>query len=132
MDRAAAHVGFTRKSRCGRTLVGHSPNYEGVVAALPDGRHQVRLRLYTATVEIEDSPTFTRLTRGDSFFEADRIEWVAFVYYQYPDALRREGGRLGGHTTLAGVERRASVVNRPAIIRAPGVDSDIVPTDRHK
>src|SRR3546814_17734713 len=64
------------KTRWGRTLVGHFPHYEGVVAALPDGRHQVRLRLSAATVEIEDSPTFTRPTRGDGFFEADRFEWV--------------------------------------------------------
>src|SRR3546814_19340967 len=71
------------------------PHYEGVVAALPDGRHQVRLRLSAATVEIEDSPTFTRLTRGDGFFEADRFEWVEFVSDPYPDALLREGGRLG-------------------------------------
>src|SRR3546814_859010 len=79
IDPAASHVGFTLKTRWGRTLVGHFPHYEGVVAALPDGRHQVRLRLSAATVEIEDSPTFTRLTRGDGFFEADRFEWVEFV-----------------------------------------------------
>src|SRR3546814_8299929 len=66
IDPAASHVGFTLKTRWGRTLVGHFPHYEGVVAALPDGRHQVRLRLSAATVEIEDSPTFTRLTRGRS------------------------------------------------------------------
>src|SRR3546814_15467761 len=92
------------KTRWGRTLVGHFPHYEGVVAALPDGRHQVRLRLSAATVEIEDSPTFTRLTRGDGFFEADRFEWVEFVSDPYPDALMREGGRLGGPVPNRGLE----------------------------
>src|SRR3546814_9456085 len=102
------------------------PHYEGVVAALPDGRHQVRLRLSAATVEIEDSSTFTRLTRGDGFFEADRFEWVEFVSDPYPDALMREGGRLGGHVTIRGVERRESFVIRPATCGAPGVACDIV------
>src|SRR3546814_2660476 len=96
IDPAASRVGFTLKTRWGRTLVGHFPHYEGVVAALPDGRHQVRLRLSAATVEIEGSPTFTRLTRGEGFFEADRFAWVEFVSDPYPDELTREGGRLGG------------------------------------
>src|SRR3546814_8828358 len=73
-----------------RTLVGHFPHYEGVVAALPDGRHQVRLRLSAATVEIEGSPTFTRLTRGEGFFEADRFAWVEFVSDPYTDELTRD------------------------------------------
>src|SRR3546814_8628936 len=38
----------------------------------------------------------------------------------------REGGRLGGHVTIRGVERRESFVIRPATCGAPGVACDIV------
>ena len=126
IDPAASRVGFTLKTRWGKTLVGHFPHYEGLVATLPDGRHQVRLRLSAATVEIEDSATFTRLTRGEGFFEADRYAWVEFVSDPYPDELTREGGRLGGSLTIRGVERRESFVIRPAACDAPGVACDIV------
>src|SRR3546814_3806544 len=51
IDPAASRVGFTLKTRWGRPLVGHFPHYEGVVAALPDGRHQVRLRLSARSEE---------------------------------------------------------------------------------
>ena len=126
IDPAASHVGFTLKTRWGKTLVGHFPHYEGQVVALPDGRHQVRLRLSAATVEIEGSPTFTRLTRGEGFFEADRYAWVEFVSDPYPDALTREGGRLGGSLTIRGIERRESFVIRPAACDRPGLECDIV------
>src|SRR3546814_6812875 len=61
-----------------------------------------------------------RSTRTDTLFpyttlfrsEADRFEWVEFVSDPYPDALMREGGRLGGHVTIRGVERRESFVIR--------------------
>lgn len=126
IDPAASHVGFTLKTRWGKTLVGHFPHYRGTVIALPDGRRQVRLKLSAATVEIEDSPTFTRLTRGEGFFEADRYEWVEFVSDPYPAALMHEGGRLGGSLTIRGVERRESFVIRPATCDAPGVACDIL------
>src|SRR3546814_4858636 len=75
-----------------------------------------------------------RSTRTDTLFpyttlfrsEADRFEWVEFVSDPYPDALMREGGRLGGHVTIRGVERRESFVIRPATCGAPGVACDIV------
>src|SRR3546814_16841456 len=75
---------------------------------------------------MEGSPTCTRLTRGDGFFEADRFAWVEFVSDPYPDELMREGGRLGGSLTIRGVERRESFVIRPATCEAPGVACDIV------
>src|SRR3546814_3556001 len=65
IDPAASHVGFTLKTRWGRTLVGHFPHYEGVVAALPDGRHQVRLRLAAATrseAHTTDLPSLMRIS----------------------------------------------------------------------
>lgn len=126
IDPAASAIGFTLKTRWGKTLVGHFPRYEGEVATLPDGRHQVRLRLAAAEVEIDGSSTFTRLTRGEGFFEADRFPWVEFVSDPYSIDLTRHGGRLGGRVTIRGVERRESFVIRPAVCERPGVECDIV------
>ncbi|MGN7727180.1 YceI family protein [Luteimonas sp. 22616] len=126
IDPAASAIGFTLKTRWGKTLIGHFPRYEGEVATLPDGRHQVRLRLAAAEVEIDGSSTFTRLTRGEGFFEADRFPWVEFVSDPYSTDLTRHGGRLGGRVTIRGVERRESFVIRPAVCERPGVECDIV------
>src|SRR5690606_11497213 len=110
IDQEASRVGFTLKTRWGKTLVGHFPRHEGVITRMSGGMHQVRLRLSTADVEIEDSTTFTRLTRGDGFFDAARYPWVEFVSDPYPVSLIREGGRLGGVLTIRGVERRETFV----------------------
>lgn len=125
IDPTASSVGFTLKTRWGRTLVGHFPRYQGEVAELPDGLHQVRLRLSAADVEIEGSTTFTRLTRGEGFFEADRFPWVEFVSDPYSAALTRHGGRLGGVLTIRGVQRRETFVLSPASCEHPGVECDI-------
>jgi len=126
IDQEASRVGFTLKTRWGKTLVGHFPRHEGVITRMSGGMHQVRLRLSTADVEIEDSTTFTRLTRGDGFFDAARYPWVEFVSDPYPVSLIREGGRLGGVLTIRGVERRETFVVSPPDCDDPGVGCDIV------
>ena len=126
IDAQASRVGFTLKTRWGKTLVGHFPRHEGAVNTLSGGMHQVRLRLSTADVEIEDSETFTRLTRGEGFFDAARYPWVEFVSDPYPPSLLRTGGRLGGVLTIRGVERRETFIVSPPDCDAPGVGCDIV------
>ena len=126
IDEVASSVGFTLKTRWGKTLVGHFPRYEGDVSRLSDGLHQVRLRLSTADVEIEDSTTFTRLTRGEGFFEAARFPWVEFVSDPYDVSLLRTGGRLGGVLSIRGVQRRQTFTVAASDCDAPGVGCDIV------
>lgn len=126
IDPATSAIGFTLKTRWGKTLVGHFPRYEGEIATLPDGRRQVRLRLAATDVVIDDSTTFTRLTRGEGFFEADRYPWVEFESEPYASSLTRHGGRLGGRVTIRGVQRRESFVIQPATCERPGVECDIV------
>lgn len=125
IDPAASSIGFTLKTRWGKTLVGHFPRYEGAIAVLPDGRHQVRLRLSARDVEIEGSDTFTRLTRGEGFFDAANYPEVEFVSDPYPVALPREGGRLGGVLSIRGVQRREEFLLRPATCALPGIECDI-------
>jgi len=126
IDPAASHVGFTLKTRWGKTLVGHFPHYEGEVAALPDGRHQVRLRLSAATVEIEDSSTFTRLTRGESFFHVRRWPDMELQSDPFPPALLREGGDLAGIVGMRGLRRGEVFHVVPASCMRPLLDCPVV------
>jgi polyisoprenoid-binding protein YceI len=128
IDPAASAVGFTLKTRWGKTLVGHFPRYTGEIVGLPDGRHQVRLLLSARDVEIEDSPTYTRLTRGEGFFDAERYPRVEFVSDPYPARLLREGGRLGGVLRIRGVQRRETFEISPAACGRPAVACDVVAT----
>ncbi len=126
IDPGASNIGFTLKTRWGKNLVGHFPQYEGEIATLADGRQQVRLRLSTRAVEIQDSETYTRLTRGEGFFDADRFPLVEFVSDSYPESLTRQGGRLGGLLTIRGIQRREVFIIRPAVCAHPGVECDVV------
>lgn len=125
IDPAASNIGFKLKTRWGQTLVGRFPRYEGEIVALPDGRHQVRLRLSTRDVEIVDSPTYTRLTRGAGFFDAERFPTIEFVSDAYPPSLTRHGGALGGLLTIRGIQHREQFTIRPAVCDRPGVECDI-------
>lgn len=126
IDPAASGIGFTLKTRWGKTLVGHFPRYQGEIATLPDGRHQVRLQLSARDVEIEGSPTYTRLTRGEGFFDAERFPLVEFVSDPYPPALVRDGGRLGGVLRIRGVQRREVFEISPSVCQRPAVECDVV------
>lgn len=126
VDAAASQIGFTLKTRWGQTLQGVFPRYEGEIATLADGRHQVRLRLSTRAVEIIGNPGYTRLTRGPGFFDAERYASVVFVSDAYPAELMRSGGPLAGELTIRGRQQREVFTLRPAECTRPAVDCDVV------
>lgn len=126
IDPEASEIGFTLRTRWGKTLEGRFPRYTGEIATLPDGRHQVRLRLSTRDVEIVDSPTYTRITRGEGFFDAGHFPLIEFVSDAYAPALVREGGRLGGQLTIRGVQRREAFTIQPARCGQPAIECDVI------
>lgn len=105
IDVGASRVAFTLQTRWGQSLRGRFDRFEGEIHALPDARHQVRLRLSAAALQIEGSPRYTQLARGAGFFDARRHPRVSFVSDGYPDALLRGGGALGGQLTVRGITR---------------------------
>ena len=117
---------FSLKTRWGQRLDGRFPEATGDVIALPDGRRQVRLTLATASVEIEDHPRYTRLTRGPRFFDAARFPEVQFLSDPYTTALLHAGGTLHGRLRMHGVERRERFVLLPADCADPGRGCEIV------
>ena len=72
-------LGFELRTRWGQVLDGVFRRYEGSVEHLPDGRQQVRLRMYTRDVEIVGHPRYSEWARSEQFFDADRYPVVTFT-----------------------------------------------------
>ena len=126
IDPVASRIGFTLKTRWGQTLQGRFPDAQGEVAERDDGRHQVRLRLSSGTVEILGHPSYTRLTRGSGFFDAADYPHVDFLSDPYPPDLLRHGGEMPGVLTIHGVSRREAFTIQPAHCERPARDCDVV------
>ena len=128
IDPVASQIGFTLHTRWGQALEGRFPEARGEVAQLTDGRHQVRLRLSTRSVEIVDHPSYTRLTRGSGFFDAARFPEIDFVSDAYSPELLRSGGELPGTLSVRDVRRREVFTIEPASCDTPARACDVVGT----
>jgi polyisoprenoid-binding protein YceI len=128
IDPSVSQIGFTLTTRWGQTLQGRFPHYQGEVADIGDGRHRVRLRLSTRDVEIVDHPSYTRLTRGNGFFDAMHFPQVEFISDAYPSTLLRDGGAMTGTLSIRGIRRHEVFVVSPATCAQPARDCDVVAT----
>ena len=126
LDPIASQIGFTLKTRWGQSLQGRFPEARGEVVELADGRHQVRLHLSARSVEIIGHPSYTRLTRGDGFFDAERYPQVEFVSEAYTPQLLHGGGALPGVLTIRDVRHREVFTISPATCAQPARDCDVV------
>ncbi|MFT4256240.1 MAG: YceI family protein [Pseudoxanthomonas sp.] len=129
-DPAHSRFGFELGLRWGQKLQGRFGRYEGQVSELPDGRHQVRLRLFTDGVEIEGHPRYSEWARGPSFFDVVKYQAVEFVSEPYAADLLRRGGKLAGTLTLRGVHRLEVLEVAAADCPRPARDCDVVATGR--
>ncbi|WP_169795603.1 YceI family protein [Lysobacter antibioticus] len=117
---------FELRTRWGQKVAGVFPRYDGEVSTLADGRHQVRIRLATAAVQLGDSERYTRLARGERFFNAPLYPYIEFLSEPHAPDLVRTGGALRGKLTLHGVSRMETfVLSAPACAR-PGEDCDAI------
>lgn len=117
---ASSHFGFTLSTRLGQTLNGRFGKAEGRIVRLADGRQQVQLRLPTEQVEIIDSPTYTRHTRGEGFFDVQRYPQVVFVSEPFEPALLQAGGNMAGKLSIRDVTRREVMQVAPSRCDTPG------------
>ncbi|MFT3755316.1 MAG: YceI family protein [Pseudoxanthomonas sp.] len=129
-DPAHSRFGFEMSLRWKQKLQGRFDRYDGQVSELPDGRHQVRLRLFTDGVEIDDHPRYSEWARGPSFFDVVKYQAVEFVSEPYAPDLLRQGGLLAGTLTLRGVRRHEVLEVAAAECPRPGRDCDVVATGR--
>lgn len=126
IDDAASEIGFTLKTRWGQPLEGRFPVYRGEISTLDDGRRRVRLVLSAADIEIVGHKSYTRLTRGKGFFDAERFPEVSFLSDPYAPGLPVTGGPLGGVLTIRGVQHREEFELAPATCADPGLGCDVV------
>ncbi len=126
IDPTHTRIGFTLKTRWGQVLNGRFPSYGGRIDTLGDGRHRVRLRMSTREVEIVGYPSYTGMTRGEGFFEADRFPDVEFVSDPYASALIADGGKLTGELTIRDVRRRETFVILKSECARPAYDCDVL------
>jgi len=126
LDKLHTQLGFELSTRWGQTLEGQFPRYDGTVTVLPDGRHQVSLRLYTADVQITDHERYAQWARGRSFFDADRWPEVTFVSHPYDATVLRGGGQIAGELVIRGVRRPETLTVEPAQCGRPALDCDVL------
>jgi len=126
LDPVASQIGFTLRTFWGQSLQGRFPEARGEVVELADGRHQVRLQLSARSVEILGHPSYTRLTRGDGFFDAERYPQVEFVSDAYTPQLLHSGGALPGVLSIRDVRHREVFTISPATCARPARDCDVV------
>jgi len=130
LDPARSRIEFDLSTRLGQTITGYFPRYEGEVVQLPDGRHEVRIRLATASVEVAGSRRYTRFARSDRFLDAEHHPWVEFRSDPYEGELVRSGGPLYGTLSMHGVSRREAFVLAPSDCARPARDCDVVAQGR--
>ena len=130
LDPARSRIDFELTTRWGQTVTGYFPRYEGEVVQLPDGRHEVRIRLATASVEVAGSRRYTRFARGERFLDAEHHPWVEFRSDPYVGELVRSGGPLYGTLSMHGVSRREAFVLAPSDCARPARDCDVVAQGR--
>lgn len=122
IDTQRSHLGFEVRTRFGGQIAGVFPEYEGTIHVLPDGRHQVRLRIATGAAAIPGRSRYTAWLRGDHFFDAASHPWMEFVSGPYVAGSLSAGLVLDGHLTLRGVTREEQLQLAPAACQRPGLD----------
>lgn len=126
LDPARSQFGFEIRTRFGQRISGVFPHFEGDVLVLPDGRHQVRLRMFADQVEIPGKPRYTAWMRGEDFFDVARYPVVQFDSLPYSPAVAEQGGDIIGNLTLRGVTHLETLRVQPQECARPGYDCDVI------
>ncbi len=126
LDPARSQFGFEIRTRFGQKITGVFRQFDGEIQVLPDGRHQVRLRMYTGQVEIPGKPRYTAWMRGEDFFDVARYPVVQFDSLPYSPAVAEHGGDIVGTLTLRGVSHLETLTVMPPECHRPGYDCDVI------
>ncbi len=128
IDADASSAGFTVRTRWGQTLEGRLPVVIGEIVRVGDQRKRVSLRLPTGRAEVAGNDRYTRLVRGEGFFDVEHHPEIVFVSDAYPESLLRDGGKLAGELTIRGKTRREVFTLEAAACERPGIDCDVLAT----
>ncbi|HBK45982.1 MAG TPA: hypothetical protein DDZ67_06000 [Xanthomonadaceae bacterium] len=126
LDTVQSRFGFEIRTRFGQKIEGLFPRFEGEIVKLPDGRHQVRLRMFTSQVEIPGKPRYTAWMRGEDFFDVARYPVVEFNSLPYAPEIVERGGDLVGNLTIRGITHVETLRVMPAECPRAGYDCDVI------
>src|SRR5690606_38511888 len=84
LDAEASRAVFHVRTRWGQRIAGRLPALGGERRVLADGRHQVRIALDAAGVELGGPGRLEEIARSDRFFDADAHPQIVFLSDPYP------------------------------------------------
>lgn len=125
LDTSKSRIGFEIQTRFGQRIEGVFPRFEGRIEVLPDGRHQIQLRLFTHYVEIPGKPRYTSWMRGEDFFDAAHHPVVSFESVPVPPELVKTGGSVDGVLSIRGIKRAETLRLAKPECERPGYDCDV-------
>jgi polyisoprenoid-binding protein YceI len=126
LDPERSQFGFEIRTRFGQKIVGVFRRFDGDILVLPDGRHQVQLRMFTDQVEIPGKPRYTAWMRGEDFFDVAHHPVVQFDSLPYLPTVADYGGDIVGNLTLRGITHLETLRVMPAECVRPGYDCDVI------
>src|SRR5690606_38965178 len=117
---------FHLRSRGGQRIAGRLPALGGVRRVLAAGRHQVRIALDAAGVELGGPGRLEEIARSDRFFDADAHPRLGFLSDPYPASVVEHGGQVHGWLEMRGVRRPEGFTLEPASCPEPGTACAVI------
>ena len=122
IDDARSDARFILRGAFGRRLEGHFAQMQAALQPLGDGRWRATVWLPTGGAELPGHPRYTRILRGDMFFDSARHPGIRFVSEPFGAVLLARGGALAGQLSMRGVTRRAVLQLAPSDCRPPRLE----------
>ncbi|KGO97928.1 YceI family protein, partial [Novilysobacter defluvii] len=126
LDAEASRAVFHVRTRWGQRIAGRLPALGGERRILADGRHQVRIALDAAGVELGGAGRLEEIARSDRFFDADAHPQIVFLSDPYPASVVEHGGQVHGWLEMRGVRRPESFTLEPASCPEPGTACPVI------
>ena len=122
IDDARSEARFVLRGAFGRRLEGRFAQMQAGLQPQGDGHWRATVWLPTGGAELSDHPRYTRIMRGDMFFDSARHPGIRFVSEPFDAGLLARGGALAGQLSMRGVTRRAVLQLSPSDCRPPRLD----------
>lgn len=119
IDDARSQARFQLHLPMGRALDGRFPRLGAEWLPQADGRWRVSVWLPADAAEIPGHPRYTRIMRGEMFFDSRQHPRIRFLSDPFDAGMLARGGDLSGVLMIRGVGRRESLQLSPSACRPP-------------
>ena len=119
IDDARSEARFVLRGAFGRRLEGRFAQMQAGLQPQGDGHWRATVWLPTGGAELSDHPRYTRIMRGDMFFDSARHPNIHFLSDPVAADWSPRGGVLEGELVIRGVSRREQVQVAPGRCASP-------------